>query len=915
LLLGVLVVAAAGAAVFAVVRAGAAPAPPVPTITSGPCSPAPAGCSTTQPSATFAYSEAYGTNLSMGPQTTQGDLRATTGDWLAVGYHFSYTGKHAASTVTFDNGSFTFPVTCVNGATPTQSQVAVSAPSASYLVAANDNSQFPAGNTNAAAGSYEAAVQLPALCGAVANNIRLNQGGTFTALLSATNTTDKVQIQWHYIDAAAGKGGSGNVNCSNAVQNPDPGLSACTSVWGGNLNVVPGTAAASISYQCQLDGNGFNPCGTGASGTITYPGPLAATAHTFQVEAIVSSTASSPTSYAWTIVKASPTLALTQSSAPAAGPGTAGTAIPASAITAVLSGASGPAASGTITFKYFQQASAPTSCTSGGTTIGTASVAGNNSYHPNTGFTPSVAGKYWLYASYGGGPNDNPAASACAPGAPQEIVVAMASPTLGLTGPGSPGSGTLGTAISPSSITAVLGSSSGANAGGTITFKYFLQDSAPNPCTSVGTTIGTAGLSGNGSYNPNTGFTPTTAGTYWLYASYGGDPNNNGAASTCPPGAAQEIIVPKASPTLAVSAPSTATALTPIPSSSITATLGSSFGDTGIITFKVFGPQASPPASCTSGGTTVGTATPAGNGNYHPSASYDPMSAGTYWWYVSSPGDGNNNPAASLCNNASMTKTVVAAAPPLTLSGDADGTLYPAGPVRGIPVKFTNPNPTAVSVTSLTITPTGLAAGCLATDFTINVGNISAGNPLTVPANGSVTLPSGSVSEPTIVMNDTGVSQDNCKASGFTLSYTSGGTDTGSGSGSASIGTVTAFTVTVNSTTGNPLAPTVINDPNRTVDTVPVTVTNNDPGNERLTQLVFEITPGWHVSLAGHNDCTASDFSIDGQPVGNSHTVAVNQTIAGGGHYNTSFTIQMVENNHDQGACQSAHISLTVVAS
>src|SRR5262249_13526036 len=134
-----------------------------------------------------------------------------------------------------------------------------------------------------------------------------------------------------------------------------------------------------ITFQCQLDGSGFSPCGSGATGTIPYPGPLAPGNHTFKVEAVVNSTASSPAAYTWTIVKASPTLTLTQSEAPAAGSGTSGTAIPASATTAVLASASSPAASGTITFKYFQQATAPTSCTNGGTTIGTASIAGNGS--------------------------------------------------------------------------------------------------------------------------------------------------------------------------------------------------------------------------------------------------------------------------------------------------------------------------------------------------------------------------------------------------------------------------------------------------------------------------------------------------------------------------------------------------------
>ena len=54
----------------------------------------------------------------------------------------------------------------------------------------------------------------------------------------------------------------------------------------------------------------------------------------------------------------------------------------------------------------------------------------------------------------------------------------------------------------------------------------------------------------------------------------------------------------------------------------------------GTITFTVFGPQATAPTACTGGGTTVGTATVAGNGTYNPSRRLHPDKAGTYWWYA-----------------------------------------------------------------------------------------------------------------------------------------------------------------------------------------------------------------------------------------------------------------------------------------
>jgi hypothetical protein len=121
-----------------------------------------------------------------------------------------------------------------------------------------------------------------------------------------------------------------------------------------------------------------------------------------------------------------------------------------------------------------------------------------------------------------------------------------------------------------------------------------------------------------------------------------------------------ETVVSKANASVTVAAPATDNAQTAIATTSISSVLSAASGAnaTGTITFKVFGPQASAPATCTSGGTTVGTATVSGNGTYNPSASYTPTRAGTYWWYVSYNGDGNNNADTSTCG-AGMPSTVV----------------------------------------------------------------------------------------------------------------------------------------------------------------------------------------------------------------------------------------------------------------
>jgi hypothetical protein len=45
--------------------------------------------------------------------------------------------------------------------------------------------------------------------------------------------------------------------------------------------------------------------------------------------------------------------------------------------------------------------------------------------------------------------------------------------------------------------------------------------------------VGTASVSGDGTYHPSGGFLPPSPGDYWWYASYGGDTSNGPAASAC----------------------------------------------------------------------------------------------------------------------------------------------------------------------------------------------------------------------------------------------------------------------------------------------------------------------------------------------------------------------------------------------
>ncbi len=315
------------------------------------------------------------------------------------------------------------------------------------------------------------------------------------------------------------------------------------------------------------------------------------------------------------VAAASPTLT---ASGPATG--NAGTAIDGSAVSSTMVGSSGTNATAPITFTVFGPGSEPTSCTSGGTTLGTATPAGDGTYTSSGTFTPTVAGNYWWYASSAGDANNNAAASACASGM-SETVVAAASPTLTASGPAT---GNAGTAIAGSAVSSTMVGSSGTNATAPITFTVFGPGSEPTSCTSGGTTLGTATPAGDGTYTSSGTFTPTVAGNYWWYASSAGDANNNAAASACASGMS-ETVVAAASPTLTASGPATGNAGTAIAGSAVSSTMVGSSGTnaTATITFTVFGPGIEP-TSCTSGGTTLGTATPAGDGTYTSSGSFTP---------------------------------------------------------------------------------------------------------------------------------------------------------------------------------------------------------------------------------------------------------------------------------------------------
>lgn len=131
------------------------------------------------------------------------------------------------------------------------------------------------------------------------------------------------------------------------------------------------------------------------------------------------------------------------------------------------------------------------------------------------------------------------------------------------------------------------------------------------------------------------------------------------------------------------------------------------------------------------------------------------------------------DPADNVSAPASYGWTVIASTgSPFTISGDATGQLYPGAGPRPIATMLSNPNPVAITVTALNVSldTASLPAGCPASGYRVVQASLPAGG-LFIPANGSITLPAGGATAPTVQMLDTGTDQDPCQNAKLALSY------------------------------------------------------------------------------------------------------------------------------------------------
>ena len=258
-----------------------------------------------------------------------------------------------------------------------------------------------------------------------------------------------------------------------------------------------------------------------------------------------------------------------------------------------------------------------------------------------------------------------------------------ATPTITMSTP--PPQVELGAVIPRADLSTTL--MGGSSETGTVSLIVFgPQASPPASCAAGGTTVYAQPVVGDGTYTSSADFTPAGPGTYWWYASYGGDLGNAPASSACDAAMPDTVVT---APGLSLSGPAVGTTGTAIPGSALAAALtGVSAQAGGTITVSVFGPQSSPPSSCDAGGAVLGTAMVQSGGTYAPAGSFTPGSAGDYWWYAHYGGDASNPPAASPCG-AQMAETTVYDPPAPTVTGPAA--------LNVSPTPTTSPTPTPTS--------------------------------------------------------------------------------------------------------------------------------------------------------------------------------------------------------------------------
>jgi hypothetical protein len=291
---------------------------------------------------------------------------------------------------------------------------------------------------------------------------------------------------------------------------------------------------------------------------------------------------------------------------------------------ATLSGATANAG-GTVTYTVYSD----NTCTTSYAAAGTRTVT-NGVVPDSDPVTFNSAGTFYWQAAYSGDANNNAATSACTS---ETLVVNKRSPSI--TTSLSATSVPIGTAVHDSATL----SGATANAGGTVTYTVY----SDNTCTTSYAAAGTRTVT-NGVVPDSDPVTFNSAGTFYWQAAYSGDANNNAATSVC----TSEIV------TVNKNKPAMTTAQNLLPND--TSTLSGTTGDAGgSITFGLFSPS---DATCSGAPAYTQTVPVSGSGSYSTTnTTFLAAAEGTWRWLVTYSGDANNEGSTSACGVERFTIT------------------------------------------------------------------------------------------------------------------------------------------------------------------------------------------------------------------------------------------------------------------
>jgi type II secretory pathway pseudopilin PulG len=154
--------------------------------------------------------------------------------------------------------------------------------------------------------------------------------------------------------------------------------------------------------------------------------------------------------------------------------------------------------------------------------------------------------------------------------------------------------------------------------------------------------------------------------------------------------------------------------------SQISATLSNGNGETGVLSFFVLPAPLTPSVPCTGASWSPSwVVNVSGDGTYHPTGSYTPPIAGTYYWYASYSGDSANKKASAICG-ASMARMTVQASkwsPALSVSTSAStgvvNTAIPASAITGS--VSSSSGTTTAAITFMVYGPSASAPGACTT--------------------------------------------------------------------------------------------------------------------------------------------------------------------------------------------------------